>query len=180
MLRTRLERQIALIALSAFVFNSAGGSALAAAGSGSLSGQITTASGAAMRGASLQAAQLETKTVYSSLETGDRGRFVLADLPAGIYDLAIQTKEGIYTVDTLVSLAPGESKALNLSVNPAVERPRSKDGAAEEPPQGVAKHTSFWKNPLTITLLFLGTATVIGLALDNNQRESRKASQSQP
>ena len=79
--------------------------------------------GVVLLGAVLQASHLATKTLYTSAETSERGRYVLADLPAGTYDLAVITDRGAYAVDSLVTLAPGESKNINFAVRPAAANP---------------------------------------------------------
>lgn len=169
---------LAVVALGSFLHTYGGLGALAASGHATLKGRITTKAGASVPHALLKVADVGTRTVFSSRETAGDGHYTLGDLPAGTYDLAIETKDGLFLGDSLVVLASGETRAMNVAVEPQAEPP-SEDSPeeAQAPAKAAAKRTGFWKNPLTINLLFLGTAVIVGVVVDDDEKA---ASPSQP
>src|SRR6185436_10641976 len=135
---TLIERPLTVVVLSAFLACSTVGVAAPAAPlGGAFAGRITYQnSGSVLHGAVLEASHLGSHTVYTSAETSELGRYNLQDLPSGTYDLTVRTDRGIYAAESLVSLAPGESKTLNFAVRPApmnrrlVETPEPEGAAA--------------------------------------------------
>ena len=79
-------------------------------------------------GVTVKAANLETKQIYSSEKTDKDGIYKLSSLPAGSYDLAVQTSEGLYASDTLVNAVAGKRQIVSLAIRAGVE-------AQDEPPK---------------------------------------------
>src|SRR5262245_10131886 len=66
-------------------------------------GHVVGADGlTAVAGVSVKAANMETKTVFSSAPTGKDGVYSLKNLPPGTYDLAVETPQGLYAADSLI------------------------------------------------------------------------------
>jgi hypothetical protein len=53
---------------------------------------------------------------YTSQPTGDDGSYVTTDLPAGSYDVAVQTERGVWLADEPMTLGEGESRTLAFSL----------------------------------------------------------------
>jgi hypothetical protein len=90
------------------------------------------------------------------------GSFEATGLPAGPSEIAIETSEGLYVVATPVVVAPGVTRRVQLayggrqdsSAPPASETEKKKKGGG------------FWANPTSATLVIVGSAIVLGLAID--------------
>lgn len=138
-------------------------------------------------GVTVKAANLETKQIYSSEKTSQDGVYRLASLPAGAYDLAVETPDGLYASDAQVNIAPGKRQVVSLAIRtgaqeepakPAEGQPAAEgekpEGDQEEPatdPQpdqakGKKKGPGFWRSPLGAGILIVGGAVVIGFAAD--------------
>jgi hypothetical protein len=93
---------------------------------------------------------------------GTDGTFRVDGIPAGPAQLAIETSEGIYLAAAPINLAPGTTRSLHLALRgrqdtspaPAPEKEKKKK------PGGV------WANPVTATLIVVGSAIVVGVAID--------------
>jgi hypothetical protein len=59
---------------------------------------------------------LDDGSSSTSLPTGAEGSYVTADLPAGRYDVAVQTERGLWLVDDPIELAKDETRTLSLSL----------------------------------------------------------------
>jgi hypothetical protein len=90
------------------------------------------------------------------------GSFQADAIPAGPAELAIETSEGLYLVGTPVTIAPGTTRHVQLafggrqdtSAPPAAEKEKKK------------KRGGIWANPATATLIVIGSAIVVGFAVD--------------
>ena len=145
-------------------------------------------------GVTVKAANLETKQIYSSEKTSQDGVYRLASLPAGSYDLAVETPDGLYASDTFVDAVAGKRQVVSLAIRsgaqqgiqegqgepakPAEEPPAAEGEKKEEPktdepatePQpdqakGKKKGQSFWRSPLGAGILIVGGAVVIALGV---------------
>jgi len=122
-------------------------------------------------GATLLAAEAGTGRVFSSTPTGKDGRFSLRELPPATYELAVQTGNGLYPTPGSVDLKVGQRQEILLALA---------DGAPGEPAgtELPGAKPSAWSNPLTATMIVLGLAVVVGVALQN--ATDNKASASTP
>jgi len=90
------------------------------------------------------------------------GSFRADAIPAGPAELAIETSEGLYLVGTPVAIAPGTTRHVQLafggrqdsSAPPATEKEKKK------------KRGGIWAHPATATLIVIGSAIVVGFAVD--------------
>ena len=90
------------------------------------------------------------------------GSFRAAGVPAGSSELAIETSKGVYVVATPVSIAPGVTRRIQLAYG------GRQDTSPPPPPEKEKKKKSggAWNNPLTATLIVIGSAIVVGVAID--------------
>jgi len=84
---------------------------------GQVDGQVLGPAGVTpLTSATVTFYNLQTGASYTSQPTGDDGSFVTADLPAGSYDVSVQTARGLWLVDEPVSLGEGETRTLAFSL----------------------------------------------------------------
>jgi hypothetical protein len=136
--------------------------ASAAEAGATLSGSIVRSEdGSPLAGAKLHANDPKTGKIFSSRPATDEGAFELTELPPSTYALAVESNGGLYLVEAPLQLAPGATRTVNLAVTPQnVLREGEEDDDMDEA-------WGFMENPLTATLIVLGTALVAGVALDN-------------
>ena len=103
--------------------------------SANISGTILrTEDGAPIAGATVKVARHADAKIFESARTGVRGNYMLSDLPAGTYDLAVQTEDGMYLVGAPLALEPGERRSLSLSVRPHGGKGQTADEPEPTPP----------------------------------------------
>ncbi len=90
------------------------------------------------------------------------GSFAATGLPAGQSELAIETSEGLYVVATPVAIAPGTTRRIQLAYG------GRQDTSAPKPSENEKKkkRAGFWANPLSATLIIVGSAIVLGFAIN--------------
>ena len=89
------------------------------------------------------------------------GSFEATGIPAGQSELAIETSEGLYVVATPVAIAPGATRRVRLAFGGRQDSSaRTQSGSEKKKPGG------FWANPLSATLIIVGSAIVVGLAIN--------------
>jgi len=90
-----------------------------AASSGNLTGRIFVADGVTPRsGVVVKAANLSTSQIFTSTQTDKSGRYALADLPSGRYQIAVETGEGLYVNQDRVPVLQGRKTLFSLALNP--------------------------------------------------------------
>ena len=109
--------------------------------SGNLTGRIFVADGVTPRpGVVVKAANLSTSQVFTSTRTDKSGRYALADLPSGQYQVAVETGEGLYVNQDRVPVMQGRKTLFSLALNPVSAQdnppPPPENPPAPEPPQG--------------------------------------------
>lgn len=87
----------------------------------------------AVAGVSVKAANMSTRQVYSSQTTSTDGGYILSGLPAGSYDLAVETAEGIFAADAFIETTAGKATLVSLSLRPL---PRAEEGEEEGEGEG--------------------------------------------
>jgi hypothetical protein len=90
------------------------------------------------------------------------GSFEATGVPAGQSELAIETSEGLYVVATPVAIAPGATRRVQLAYG------GRQDTSAPKPSENQKKKKGggFWANPLSATLVIVGSAIVVGFAIN--------------
>jgi hypothetical protein len=154
--------------------------ASAAAGSGILEGRVVVPQGSAAPKAVWAATAVNAKTPQRAT-IDEKGAFHLDAVPAGSVELAVETAEGLYVVDTPVTIAPGATRQVQLAV-------RGRQGTTPAaptnppPPQPPPKKPKggLWDNPLTATLVIVGGAIVTGLIIDAVEGDSNDQSAASP
>ena len=157
-LPTKLVASALVLAISGLA-----GAAWAGTGSASLSGRVLAAgSGVPLTGWTVLIGNPQTKTIQSSTKTNADGTFSVVALPAGTYEIAVQSGGTLYPANGAVKLAPGQTRDIQLAVNqqqvappPGTPDPNDKGGG------------SWWSNPVVATLLVVGGAILIGVVVDN-------------
>lgn len=142
-------------------------------------------------GAKVTAINVKTRKQYVSNVTGEDGSYEISGMPAGSYDVAIDTGGGIFIADNLVDLNQNQRLSVSYSVQPM--RPANRKVAGLEPPKGSATPVgsfrgsgdavgdltggarSFWRSPggiVLISVLVVGAALAIGNSGDSNASPS--------
>jgi hypothetical protein len=104
------------------------------------------------------------------------GRFDFPALSEGAWNLAVQTPAGLHVATTPVVVRGGESRAVLLTLAPGASTPANR--AAK---RARADKMSWWNNPLTATLIVVGAAVVVGVAVEQwTEDDSSSASPSTP
>jgi hypothetical protein len=90
------------------------------------------------------------------------GSFRATGIPVGPSKLAIETSEGLFVVATPVAIAPGTTRHVRLAYG------GRQDSSAPAPPENEKQKKSggFWANPLVASLVIIGSAIVVGFAID--------------
>ncbi len=158
------------------------GPALASAGAATLGGRVVSAgSYAPLAGARVFAGDGRTGRIATSGITGPDGSFEIAGLEPAVYDVAVESRGGLYLVQSPVRVAGGERRSLQLAISPQTTPPTGETGQApaQAPPKKKSA-TDVWNNPLTATLIVVGAAVVLGLIVGNSTSSSTTASPSTP
>ncbi|HJQ99486.1 MAG TPA: carboxypeptidase-like regulatory domain-containing protein [Candidatus Polarisedimenticolaceae bacterium] len=195
-----MTRAVAVLLVSTLIVPPAS----AVTGSGILEGRVVTPQGSAAPKAVWAATAVNPKTPQRAT-VDEKGTFRLDAVPAGAVELAVETAEGLYVVETPVTLAPGATRQVQLALRgrqgttpaapsgtpPPQPPPKTQTDypsapSSTPPPQPPAnnkKTGTLWDNPLTATLIVIGGAVVTGLiidAVDDDNNNSNAASPSNP
>jgi hypothetical protein len=105
-------------------------------GAGTLTGRIFVADGVTPRvGVVVKAANLDTSQIFSSGRTDTAGRYALSDLPAGRYQVAVESREGLYVNEDRVPVLQGRKTLFSLALNPATaQEPPPENPPPDNPP----------------------------------------------
>ncbi|HYO62733.1 MAG TPA: MG2 domain-containing protein [Pyrinomonadaceae bacterium] len=87
-------------------------------GAGAIEGAVTDPVGAAVAGADVRATHQFTKTEYTA-RTDDEGRYLLRNLPSGVYDLSVEAPGFTKLTLTHVRVQSSNVTTVNMSVYPA-------------------------------------------------------------
>jgi hypothetical protein len=140
-----------------------------------LTGSIVRATDdAPIPGARLHAGDPRTGRDFSTIPAGHDGSFALGDLPPSTYRLAVEADDGLYVVKTPIVMAPGMADTVHVSVHRFVERERDRDDDDSD------DEFTFWDNPLTAALSFLGLAAVAGAVIGGKSEGSGTPSPTAP
>lgn len=105
-------------------------------GAGTLTGRIFVADGVTPRvGVVVKAANLDTSQIFSSGRTDTAGRYALSELPAGQYQVAVESREGLYVNQDRVPVLRGRKTLFSLALNPATaQEPPPENPPPDNPP----------------------------------------------
>lgn len=98
---------------------------------------------------------------FSSAATGSDGSFSVEGLPAGSYEIAVESGEGLYPLDPPVQLTSGQHLKLDLAL-------RAPNSLSKKRAASKSKGTgSPWSNPLTAMLIIAGSAVGLGILVES-------------
>ena len=97
------------------------------------------------------------------------GSFLFETLSPGPTQLTVETSEGLYVVAAPLVLAPGTTRRVQLAFG------GRKDTSAAPQKTGKTKAPHGWANPVTATLVVVGSAIVVGVAVDQLTKSSQAA-----
>lgn len=123
-------------------------------------------------GGQVTAINVSTGRRYVSSHTGENGAYEIADLPAGTYDLTIETDDRLYVTDNLVDLAENQRLYISFAVMPrGANAKTSEEGEAKMTftnPNAVPsasekrKKKGFWNSAGGITIITILVAGAVG------------------
>lgn len=115
--------------------------------------------GAPLEGARVHLMQYGTKAAFTSSVTSADGMFEVGGLPVASYEAAVEFDGGLYVVEAPVVVAEGRQDNLNLSLPQLAQDPTQR--------KNVRGSGGFLNNPLTATLLVVGSAFLVGVLIDS-------------
>lgn len=116
--------------------------------------------GAPLEGARVHLMHIGTKANFTSSVTTADGTFEVGGLPVASYEAAVEFDGGLYVIEAPVVVAEGRQNNLSLSIPQLAQDPT--------PQKNVRGSGAFFNNPLTATLLVVGSAFVVGALLDGH------------
>jgi hypothetical protein len=137
-----------------------------ASSSGALEGRVVSAKGNAAPTA-VWAATAAHPQAPQRAAVGQNGSFRIDAVPAGTVELAVETAEGMYVVETPITIAPGATRQVQLALRGRQDTaPMNPETNPPPTPAPYKKTGTLWDNPLTATLIVVGGAVVTGLIID--------------
>jgi len=144
-----------------------------AAPNSEICGKVLGTDGRPAAGVEILAYHLATEEVFTTTTDG-KGRFTLADLPYGYFDLAVRSSDGLYVSDQVANVSPTGKNVIAFRLLPFYSSTRADRRAfpgADDPPVGLASvidqrmvGDSFWRSAKGISIV-AGSAAVILLVL---------------
>jgi len=172
MLRQRLAGKLAAVVLIP-ALQWASVPAAPGLATGSIAGHVLSAdSHAPLRGVQVHLADPSTGEVRTSSPTLPDGSFTVAGLAPSSYELAVQSGTGVYLAQGAVRLDPGQTRHVQVAINAQVA-----PSPAEKADNG-RRGAGWWNNPLAATLIVIGSAIVVGYAVDSLTDDDEDAQQS--
>lgn len=98
------------------------------------------------------------------------GSFRAIGIPVGPSEVAIETSQGLFVVATPVAIAPGTTRSIQLAYG-------GRQDTSPAPPaenEKKKKTGGFWANPLAASLIIVGSAIVVGFAIDQLTQSDNK------
>lgn len=137
----RLVAATLTVALAGYWIPATSHAAETASPAGEIGGTVLLPDGLTpVAGVSVKAANVDSEKIYTSTPTGRDGAYRLTGLPAGTYDLAVESSEGIYAADTLVRTIPGKRVVVSLAITKGAqegqEGQEGQQGEGEKPKEG--------------------------------------------
>ncbi len=145
-----------------------------------LSGKILrTGTGDPVQGAVVKLNHRSEGKIYSSTQADAQGAYSLSDIPAGTYDLAIETDGGLFLVNAPVSLTSGEKREASFSLQPKKGAAEGETGgtAGKEPAAADTKDskkkaaTPWYRSGWFGTAVVVGSAVILGAVLSSNDND---------
>lgn len=134
-----------------------------AAAAGALAGRVLPGNSGRLEATRVWVATGDSPAPALPAKVAPDGSFRLDGIPAGPVELAIETSEGLYVVDTPVAIAPGTTRSLRVVLG---GREDTKTPAAPAEKEKKKRRGAVWSNPATATLIVIGAAIVVGMTID--------------
>lgn len=142
----------------------------AAPGLASLKGHIVSSeSSTPVAGARVHVGDPKSGKIYTSAPTAADGSFSMSGLPASTYELAVESNGGLFTVSTPMTVKAGQDRDVRLAFNAA--EPKGSQKITKSKRVKPASKGGFWNNPITASVIVIGSASIIGLVVDNATKE---------
>jgi hypothetical protein len=103
------------------------------------------------------------------------GSFRAAGIPGGPTEIAIETSGGLYRVATPIAIAPGTTRQVQLAFGGRQDTSPPPAEKAKPKKQG-----GVWSNPAYATLIVVGSAIVLGVAIDQLTTSSSNQTPASP
>ena len=136
-------------------------------------GSVLGTDGQPAAGVEILAYHLATEELFTTT-TDRKGKFTLADLPYGYFDLAARTADGLYVADQVANVSPTGKNVVAFRLqafSPSTQADRRAFPASAETPIGLARvidqrmaGDSFWRSAKGISIAG-GAGAVILFAL---------------
>lgn len=127
----------------------------------------------------VKAYHIASGKLFNSVPTDLSGSYSLKHLPYGYYDLAVETKEGIFISTQAINVAPNTKLNISFALTSFEEQPEEWWSGKEKPTIPVIKEEStgiakilekkgakaFWKSGKGVATILASSAAAIGLAV---------------
>ncbi len=143
-------------------------------GTSRIEGRILDARGREIAGARVLASHVSSGEVFASPPSRDNGKYLVAGLPYGYYDLAVETPAGLFVAERVINLAPAGTAELLLTLvlfDPSTAALARRHAGSGSDPTGLArmeekpKGREFWRSPKGVAILGgLGGVALLALA----------------
>jgi hypothetical protein len=134
-----------------------------AAPAASLSGRVLLADGRMpVTSGKVHVGNPRTGAIATADLRGD-GTFTVSGLEPATYQVAVETAGVLNVASNAVLLGPGQSKAVQVAVDPVLAQAAT---PAEEEERKKKVGMSLWNNPLMATAIVVVSAVVVGVAVD--------------
>jgi len=134
-------------------------------GVGSIAGRVLDSTGKkSVAGATVLAYHLASATIYRSSPTSDNGRYEIAGLPHGYYDIAVELPDGLYVGNQVVNVPPGGHATATFSLLASSSfGPETRDfPGADQPATGIAQYGKK-KKKKGVALIVTGSVLAVAL-----------------
>ena len=159
-------------------------------GTSSIEGKVLDSHGDGIAGARVLAHHLSLGKVYTSTPTDKKGEYVIANLPYGYFDLAVDREDGLYVANRVVNLAPAATAEVLMTIVPfqpsqaSLLRPYP---GSDREPVGIAesklkpKGREFWRSPKGVAIISgIGGAALLAIALGSDSDDEEVATEVAP
>ena len=146
-------------------------------GTSRIEGKITSGSKKTpVAGATVLVYHLASGTIFRSQPTAENGRFEVAGLTHGYYDMAVEAPDGLYVGNQVVNVPPDGRTVSNFNLQPTEagqSGPRDFPGS-DQAASGIATfiEKSFWRKPKGIAIWTGGTVVAVATAAALLNRDS--------
>jgi len=131
-------------------------------GTAKITGKVVDSSGREVRGARVLAVHLSSSRIFAAEPTSGNGEYVIAGLPYGYFDMAVELAEEIYVANRIVNVAPAGTAAAIFTLvpfDPTTEGLSRPHPGSDAEPAGVAqlrakpKGREFWRSPKGVAIV---------------------------